>query len=119
MKSLVEILKPVGIDESRLSPIDINGLSINSKTIKKGDLFIAIVGTNENGNDYIEEAIQSGAAAIVTDKKYFGRTKVPIIEVDNSRKVLSVIASEYYGKPSTKMTIVGITGTNGKTTTAC
>mgnify|MGYP001170914157 FL=1 len=119
MKSLVEILKPIGIDESRLSKIDIYGLSINSKTIKKGDLFIAISGTNENGNDYIEEAIQSGAAAIVTDKKYFGRTKVPIIEVDNSRKVLSVIASEYYGKPSTKMTIVGITGTNGKTTTAC
>ena len=75
MKSLVEILKPVGIDESRLSPININGLSINSKTIKKGDLFIAIAGTRKNGNDYIEEAIQLGAVAIVTDEKYLEEQK--------------------------------------------
>ena len=60
MKSLVEILKPIGIDESGLSPIDINGLSINSKNYKKKRFIYSYSWDETNGNDYIEEAIQSG-----------------------------------------------------------
>ena len=75
MSSLRDILKPLSVDKSDLSPIEISGLSINSKTIKPGDLFIAIAGAKKNGNDYIGEAIQLGAVAIVTDEKYLGKTK--------------------------------------------
>ena len=118
MKSLLQILKPLGINESQIPEISISGLSTNSKSIDRGDLFIAIKGTHEDGQSYITEAINSGAAAILTDNSYSGNSEVPIIKVENSRKALSTIASEFYDHPSRSMTIVGITGTNGKTTTA-
>ncbi len=118
MKSLLQILKPLGIDESQIPHVFISGLSVNSKSIAKGNLFIAIEGTNENGHSYIADAINSGAAAIITSKSYTRNAKVPIFKVENSRKALSIIASEFYDHPSKSMTVIGITGTNGKTTTA-
>ena len=118
MKPLLQILEPLGIDESQVPPVLISGLSVNSKTINKGDLFIAIQGTNKNGQCYIADAINSGAAAVITNKSYTGNSEVPIFKVENCRKSLSIIASEFFGSPSKSMTIIGITGTNGKTTTA-
>ena len=118
MKSLLQILKPLGIDESQIPQVFISGLSVNSKSINQGDLFIAIQGTNENGHSYIADAINSGAAAVITNKSYTENAEVPIFKVENSRKALSIIASEFYDHPSRSMTVIGITGTNGKTTTA-
>ena len=118
MKPLMQILKPLGMNELKIPEVLISGLSINSKTIKKGDLFIALQGTNKNGHSYITDAINSGAAAIMVNKSYTEDVEVPIVKVENSRKALSIIASEYYDHPSRAMTIIGITGTNGKTTTA-
>ena len=118
MKLLLEILRPLGIDESKIPKVFINGLSVNSNSISQGDLFIAIQGTNENGHSYITDAINSGAAAVITDKSYTENTEIPIIKVENSRKALSIISSKFYDNPSRSMTIIGITGTNGKTTTA-
>jgi len=118
MKSLLQILRPLGINESQIPQILISGLSVNSKTIKKGDLFIAIQGTNKNGHNYITDAINSGASAVITNNSYAKNTEVPVFKVENCRKALSVIASEFYDHPSRSMTIIGITGTNGKTTTA-
>ena len=118
MKPLIQILKPLGMDELKIPEVLISGLSINSKTIKKGDLFIALQGTSKNGHSYITDAINSGAAAIIANKSYTEKVTIPIIKVENSRKALSIIASEYYDHPSKAMTIIGITGTNGKTTTA-
>ena len=118
MKSLLEILKPLDIDESQIPQVFISGLSTNSKSINQGDLFIAIQGINENGHSYIADAINSGAAAVITSKSYTENAEVPIFKVENSRKALSIIASEFYDNPSRSMTVIGITGTNGKTTTA-
>ena len=118
MKSLLKILKPLGIDESQIPQVNISGLSTNSNSINQGDLFIAIQGINENGHSYIADAINSGAAAVITSKPYTENAKVPIFKVENCRKALSIIASEFYGNPSQSMTVIGITGTNGKTTTA-
>ena len=118
MKSLLQILKPLGIDESQIPQVSISGLSTNSKSIVQGDLFIAIQGTNENGQIYITDAIKSGAAAVITNMSYNGNAEVPIFKVNNSRKALSTIASEFYDHPSRSMTVIGITGTNGKTSTA-
>ena len=118
MKSLLQLLKPLGINESQIPQILISGLSVNSKTINKGDLFIAIKGTNKNGQHYITDAINSGASAVITSNTYTENTEVPVFKVKNCRKALSIIASEFYDHPSRSMTIIGITGTNGKTTTA-
>ena len=118
MKSLLRILKPLGMDKSQIPKVSISGLSVNSKSVNRGDLFIAIRGTNENGQSYIADAINSGAAAVITGKSYNGNAEVPIFKVENVRKALSTIASEFYDHPSRSMTVIGITGTNGKTTTA-
>ena len=118
MKPLTQILKPLGIDESKIPEVLISGLSFNSKTVKEGDLFIAIQGSRKNGQSYIADAVNSGAAAIITNKSFTENTEIPIIKVENSRKALSIIASEYYCHPSRAMTLIGITGTNGKTTTS-
>ena len=118
MKLLLEILRPLGIDESQIPKVFISGLSVNSKSTNQGDLFIAIKGANENGHSYITDAINSGASAVITNKSYTENAKVPIIKVKNTRKALSIVASQFYDHPSRSMTIIGITGTNGKTTTA-
>ena len=86
MKLLLEILRPLGIDESQIPKVFISGLSVNSKSTNQGDLFIAIKGTNENGHSYITDAISSGAAAVITNNSYTENAKVPIIKVKNTRK---------------------------------
>ena len=117
MKYLSHILKKVNVSGSRIPKIAVSGLSIHSKNVKKGDLFIAIEGKKKNGNDFVSEAINRGAIAVITDSPKISITKVPSFRVKNCRKALSKIAAEYYDNPSRKMTLIGITGTNGKTTT--
>ena len=94
--------------------IIVRGLSINSKQIKKGFIFLAIKGNKLNGEKYIKEAIKNGAIAIICSKncKYFDK-KVPIIKTSNIRYFLSKICSKFYkSKPKN---IIAVTGTNGKT----
>ena len=67
MKHLSQILKRLNIDESKIPKIIVNGLSTHSKNVKKGDLFIAIKGNKRNGNEFIVEAINRGAVAVITD----------------------------------------------------
>ena len=118
MKHLSQILNRLNIHESKIPKIIVNGLSTHSKKVKEGDLFIAIKGNKKNGNEFIVEAISRGAVAVITDSTTISATKVPFFRVENCRKALSSIASEFYDHPSKKMSIIGITGTNGKTTTA-
>ena len=93
----------------------------NSRDVKRGSLFFAIKGYKSDGNSYIEEAFKRGALAVITDsKEAFSRFKDrhPIILVDNVRKYLSLSVSRFYGNPQESVELVGITGTNGKTTTS-
>jgi len=118
-KSLNSILNNIGIDnQNNLHDIDITGVSMNSKLIDEGNIFVAIKGLNSDGHDFIDQAINSGASAIVTNGCDLGPISVPQIKVDDTRKALSAIAAEYYGRPSNDLVVIGITGTNGKTTTA-
>ena len=96
--------------------IQIKDISIDSRTIKKDSLFIAINGENFNGSDYIDEAIHKGASLVITDsKKYKTSKNKNIIYVNNSisalKKITSNILKSFDGN------VVGITGSNGKTTT--
>ena len=118
-KSLNNIINNIGIENQNIShDIDITGVSMNSKLMNEGNIFVAIKGLNSDGHDFIDQAINSGASAIVTNGCDLGPLSVPQIKVNDTRKALSAIAAEYYGRPSNDLVVIGITGTNGKTTTA-
>lgn len=98
--------------------IRIDGLSFNSKKICSNYIFTAIAGGKYDGHDYIKQAINDGAVAVVGEKEIGEELPVPYIQVESSRKALARMAINYYGNPAKKHIMVGITGTNGKTTTA-
>ncbi|GAA0689141.1 UDP-N-acetylmuramoyl-L-alanyl-D-glutamate--2,6-diaminopimelate ligase [Clostridium cadaveris] len=99
--------------------INIEGLNYNSKEIKAGDVFFCIKGLKSDGHKYAESAIKNGAKAIVCEENISNKdNEVVIIKVEDTRKALAIASSNYYDNPSKKMKIIGITGTNGKTTTA-
>ena len=99
--------------------IDILDITFDSRKVSRGSLFFAVKGTQVDGHDYIEKAIGAGAVAIVCEKLPEAQTYgVTYIQVDNSAYVLGVAASNFYGNPSEKLKLVGVTGTNGKTTIA-
>lgn len=96
--------------------IEINGITANSKEISQNDMFVAISGYKHDGHDFIEDAIQAGAAVIVGEK-HVDRLSVPYLKVPNSRSALAKIASLYYKTSYNDKIFIGVTGTNGKTTT--
>lgn len=97
---------------------EINGISYDSRRVRKGDLFVAIRGTKADGHDFIIDALMQGAAAVVTQRWMTLPGETPQIIVPSSRMALARLSSYLYGKPSDKMEVIGITGTNGKTTTS-
>jgi len=102
--------------------IEINKIEYDSKKIEKGDLFVAIQGYKEDGHDYIKEAIENGAVAVVLQKDMAEKVEVSdeIAQVitENTRVTLAELSAKYYDNPASKLRIIGVTGTKGKTTTA-
>jgi UDP-N-acetylmuramoyl-L-alanyl-D-glutamate--2,6-diaminopimelate ligase len=99
--------------------VEVKSLHIDSRTVAAGSCFIALKGTTVNGNDFIDAAITKGAVAIVTDN--FPENMVDgitYVEVENTNTAAGLMAHHFYGEPSTKINLVGVTGTNGKTTVA-
>ena len=96
---------------------EINKIEYDSKKIEKGDVFVAINGYNEDGKEYIDDAIKRGAIAIVYDGETEKRDNVTYIKVEDARIALAQMAAQYYGHPARKLKIIGVTGTKGKTTT--
>lgn len=95
--------------------IEIRHLQYNSRRVEKGDLFFCIVGTAADGHQYAEQAVENGAAALVVERRL--DIGVPQVLVKNSRIAMAEAAALYYGYPAREMIIVGVTGTNGKTST--
>jgi UDP-N-acetylmuramoyl-L-alanyl-D-glutamate--2,6-diaminopimelate ligase len=96
--------------------IPITGISIDSRAVKPGHLFVAMSGSSVDGHDYIPKAIGNGAVAIVGDHDITGLS-VPYIRLENPRRALTWIAAAFYDWPGRKLTVIGVTGTDGKTTT--
>ncbi len=97
----------------------ITGLTMNSREVKPGMLFAAIRGTHTDGHKYIEQAISNGAIAILCEElPQFDTGAATIILTDNAAKAIGPMASDYYDSPSETIKVVGVTGTNGKTTIA-
>ncbi len=96
--------------------LNIKGIYHDSREIKRDFLFICIKGFNFDGHDFIDEAINRGAVALIVEKEILPRPGITIIRVDDSRKALAILANQFYGFPSQKLKLIGVTGTNGKTT---
>jgi UDP-N-acetylmuramoyl-L-alanyl-D-glutamate--2,6-diaminopimelate ligase len=117
---LKDILYKVAIEAVKGSTeIAVNKIEFDSRKIQENDVFVAIRGTVSNGHDFIEKAINLGAVVIVCDTlPEVIITGITYIQVKDTNSALAFIASNYYDNPSSKLRLVGITGTNGKTTIA-
>ncbi|WP_020615586.1 UDP-N-acetylmuramoyl-L-alanyl-D-glutamate--2,6-diaminopimelate ligase [Paenibacillus daejeonensis] len=95
--------------------VTISGIRIDSRKVEPGDLFICLPGHTVDGHDYAAQAAERGAVALIVERPL--PVKLPQLVVKDSRLAMSVLGSHYYGYPSEQMRMIGITGTNGKTTT--
>ena len=93
---------------------EIGGISYNSKKTKRGDLFICLTGEHVDGHEYAEEAVANGAMACVVERRL--NLDIPQIVVSDTTEAIAEIADLFYSSPSKKLNIIGVTGTNGKTT---
>lgn len=99
--------------------LSINKIEFDSRLISDGDMYIAITGVNVDGHSFISQAIQNGANCIVCEKTPDIKTDgIVYVNVKSSRKALAIISSNYFDNPSSKLNLIGVTGTNGKTTIA-
>ncbi len=94
--------------------VEVSGISYNSKTTKKGDIFICLVGEHTDGHEYAQMAIDNGAVALLVEHPV--DIKIPQVVVSNTRHKIADIADRFYSRPSLGLNLIGITGTNGKTT---
>ncbi len=113
---LKDLLVGVDVLEQNAEDICVTGVTCDSRRVQPGNLFVAISGNAADGNKYIPMALEKGAAAIVTARKPEG--DMPYILVSSDRMALAQLGANFYGHPAQSMTMIGITGTNGKTSTA-
>ncbi len=115
---LDRLLAEIDIDDDRASGVDVAGLTLDSRQVVDGTLFVAIQGSVGHGMDYIDAAIASGASAVIYDG-WDGPLPsiIPVLHIPGLRRQIGCIAHAFYGNPCSGMSVVGVTGTNGKTTT--
>lgn len=98
--------------------LEITDVTHDSREVKSGSLFVCLVGYTSDGHQFIENAVEKGACGIVVQEGSEYKTpQVPVITVKDTRIALSVLSERFYGNPSSELLVVGVTGTNGKTTT--
>ncbi len=118
MRSLKDILYGVGLSAVSGSTSQlVNAISFDSRKVEAGNVFVAIKGVLVDGHQYIDKAIEAGANSIVCETLPANMVGgITYVEVDDANRALSIMASNYYGNPSKSLKLVGVTGTNGKTT---
>lgn len=97
------------------SEVEIRGIKINSKEVEKGDLFVCTKGITADRHDFIDDAIKNGASAIVVSRDDIGGKSVPVIKVPDTNRELPFICQKFYDYPDKKLKMIGVTGTDGKT----
>lgn len=98
------------------SDVEVKGISINSKEIKEGEIFVCTKGVTADRHDFIDEAISNGASSIVVSRDV-GEKSVPIVKVEDTNKELPYLCQKFYDYPDKNLTMIGVTGTDGKTST--
>ena len=119
LSELIKAIRPIEV--IGCTDCEINGIHFDSRKIGQGDLFVAQVGTAVDGHTFIDGCVAKGATAIVlSDRNFLPKEAVnaTYILVENTDKALGLLASKWFGEPSKQLTLVGVTGTNGKTTIA-
>jgi UDP-N-acetylmuramoyl-L-alanyl-D-glutamate--2,6-diaminopimelate ligase len=119
-RSLARVCEALGLDPEVSPEIMVTGVTLDSRDVRPGDLFIALSGERVHGASFVPEAAKAGAVAVATDEA--GQAIVgdvlPCIVIDDLRRRAGVLAAEIYGRPADDLLLLGVTGTNGKTTTA-
>lgn len=120
MKILNEILEDVKVMENRGNlETRVSSISLSSKNIEPRAVYVAIVGNVVDGHDYIDEAINKGSTVVIHEKVLNDyKNGITYVKVANTHSAAGIISSNFYNNPSTKLKLIGVTGTNGKTTTA-
>ncbi|WP_339668720.1 UDP-N-acetylmuramoyl-L-alanyl-D-glutamate--2,6-diaminopimelate ligase [Dasania marina] len=102
--------------DSAIAELAVSGVQLDSRAINAGDVFIASAGAAVNGEDFIDQAIQQGAVAVLVDSHSTLKScAVPMLAIANLNQKISAIAANFYGRPSLQQNIIAVTGTNGKT----
>ncbi|KGP91777.1 hypothetical protein N780_15450 [Pontibacillus chungwhensis BH030062] len=118
LQELANILKTVESESNSVNPNAlIKGISFNSQEIQEGFLFIAIKGYQQDGHRFINNAIENGACGVIGEQEITDLS-VPYFQVDNSRNALSIVSNHFYNYPTNEKIVIGVTGTNGKTSTS-
>ena len=112
---LKDIISALNANVSGTTDIEIKGIAYDSRKVEKGYLFIAIKGFETDGHKYIDSALKNGAVAVIGEEDL--SLDCTYIKTDNSRRAMAICAAQFYNHPEKKLKIIGITGTNGKTTT--
>ncbi len=97
--------------------VDIAGIAVDSRQVRRGEAFVAVVGRDADGHNYALPAVAKGAAALVVEREV-ASAGVPQVVVPNTRRALALMAAAWHGRPGRRLRVVGVTGTDGKTTTA-
>src|SRR5438045_4278079 len=113
--ALNELLEGVTVVEPAPANPEVTGLCYDSRRLKPGDCFVAIPGSHTDGHRYVETALRDGAVAAVVQRRV--GTGWPQVVVKDTRRALALMASRFYGHPSRQLLVIGVTGTDGKTTT--
>src|SRR5213079_3682756 len=113
--ALNELLEGVTVVEPAPSNPEVSGLCYDSRRLKPGDCFVAIPGTHTDGHRYVETALRDGAVAAVVTRRV--GTAWPQVVVPDTRRALALMSSTLYRHPSRDLVVIGVTGTDGKTTT--
>jgi UDP-N-acetylmuramoyl-L-alanyl-D-glutamate--2,6-diaminopimelate ligase len=117
MKTFFDICAFLSVQTNISKNFNLQGLTIDSRTVQPNDIFCACVGAQHDGHDYVAAAIQQGAALILTEKALTITSSVPVIIIPKLTQRLSALAAWFYDTPARKLKIIGVTGTNGKTST--
>ena len=120
VRTLADLL---GASAADLPDVSVSGVTLDSRAVVSGDLYAALPGTRAHGADFVESAASLGAAAVLTDPDGARRVAaagvgLPVLVVDSPRAVLGEVSAEIFGTRDLPLRMLGITGTNGKTTTA-
>lgn len=102
---------------AQIPDVNVTGIVIDNRAVQPGNLFVAMRGRDADGHNYIQKAIDNGATAIVGDRELNGFS-VPYVQLENTRDALTWLAAAFHQFPARKLTVIGVTGTDGKTTTS-
>lgn len=115
VEDIVKVISPIRVEGPQTA--EVCHITADSRTVQEGSLFICLVGATVDGHSFVEKAVQDGAVAVVVSKPVAVPDHVAVIYVEDTRQALQAAVPFFYDYPASKMRMIGVTGTNGKTTT--